>query len=325
MKKNVKFIIIIIFLLFISEISNSTNFKFIINKENIICYNDNINKKEIEEYLTFYSDVVNNFYVKNNLTIKKIENEKILIILCINSFDEWIYAKKSRNKIKKALKYDKYVNILDREALMEYDYKNLLSAYVYDSILPFIVLKIKNNDFFKYFELMSEYNHHLIKTNLIKNKTEEYFQYGIDWLILYYLLDEGFTNYFFTYLHIFHTKNLGNFLYDKDIKLESEKAKILYEYFKKNLIKNNYEFKFYYTDLLNFKQNTVKIIENTYNYDYIKLFMSYINYFYGFEKLCDLMCFLYNKYYTNINEVFEKVFNMSINKFFEILDKRLYN
>ncbi|MCR4422860.1 MAG: hypothetical protein NUV32_10360 [Exilispira sp.] len=324
MKKNIILIIIILFL-FISGTSNSVKFKFIINKENIICYNENIDKKEIEEYRNFYTDVVNNFYIKNNLTQKKIENEKILIILCIDNYNEWINADESRKKIKKTLNYDKYIDILEKNIILKDDNNNSNAVYIYDSILPSIIIRNKNNKFNKYFLLISEYNHHLIKINLINNQTNEYFEFNKDFFILHYLFDEGFTNYLSTYLYIFKGKNLGNFLYDNNVKLETEKAKIIYEYLKKKLIKNNNEFKFYYADLYNFKKDTFKIIDLEKNFSYLILFMSYINYFYSSEKLYELMHFLYNKYYENIEEIFEKIFNIKAKKFFENLDKELYS
>jgi len=217
---------------------NEIKFNYFINKNNIIIYNSQIDKDDIDEFKLFYKDKINSFYIKNNLTGRDIEKEKIVILLCINNFGEWTNSIKSKAKIKNKLKLKEYIKIFDDDNIKNY---KISATYLFDTKLPAIIIKTQNNSFFKFFFLLTEYNHHLIQTNRILKKIDIDFE---EERKFNFIIEEGFTNYFGFYLRNFLQKNKGKFIYDNFIELEEKNAKLIFNYLKDEIKEK--------TDLSNF-------------------------------------------------------------------------
>ncbi|MEJ5273453.1 MAG: hypothetical protein WH035_04940, partial [Spirochaetota bacterium] len=99
-------------------------FDYKLNGHNIICYNTSIDKKEIEEFIKYYSQKVNQFYIGNGLTNKKIELENLVIVLCKSSFSEWNYSLNFKERLNKDIEYEKiyhfiYEDFSDEDRLAE--------------------------------------------------------------------------------------------------------------------------------------------------------------------------------------------------------------
>ncbi|MFN3410822.1 MAG: hypothetical protein ACK4YF_01505 [Exilispira sp.] len=355
LKKIIVLMIIIIFVvnLIITNYSiNKEEFDYKINKNNIICYSKKISQKEVNEYLANYESYVDNFYIGNKLTDKKIGDEKLLIILCKDSYEEWIKAKEFQNKIKKEIERLFYpnlgiiaisnINIFYFNFYFENYQKNTLAIYSQDYFLPAIVIKILEESMNKFVLTLGEYNHHLIFTN--KNgyiNPQKPFEYNIYNL----LIDEGFTNYInyyiFSYYYnyfnfeFFHTPNIiinrvklynyikeinKDFLNFKNIVFTPED--IEHVYYQLKMLYKSEEIKvsitnFYSVDLFDFNKRNYFI-----NF-YSVFFYSYILFNYGKKFLFDFLHFIYNDNYNSTDEIFYKFFKKSTKDFVKYLEKVL--
>ena len=126
--KNYKLLINIIlfsiFFIFICFQWPDIEFDYKLNGNNIICYNTSIDKQDIEEFIKYYSQKVNQFYIGNGLTNKKIELENLVIVLCKSSFSEWNYSLNFKERLNKDIEYEKiyhfiYEDFSDEDRLAE--------------------------------------------------------------------------------------------------------------------------------------------------------------------------------------------------------------
>ncbi len=120
----INIILFIIFFIFICFQWPDVEFDYKLNGHNIICYNTSIDKKEIEEFIKYYSQKVNQFYIGNGLTNKKIELENLVIVLCKSSFSEWNYSLNFKERLNKDIEYEKiyhfiYEDFSDEDRLAE--------------------------------------------------------------------------------------------------------------------------------------------------------------------------------------------------------------
>lgn len=321
--KKIKFISIILLMLFYILIffsckNDILEFKYLHINKNIICYNKSISKNEIDEYIKYYLDKTDQIYLSNNLTDKKISEQKLIIILCKDSFSEWDNAKTFKKNLENKLKIkDKKLDIFSK-SLAIYDDKSK-SIFINSNYYPSIILKIGFDKRDKFIITISEYNHYLIsnntnnKINVLKDSTS--------YKILTYILDEGLTNYLYYYLKNFSNNNFGNFIYEKQIVFDETHAKNIYiyllKYYKERKMLDISFQNLYENDEISYNYNI------NYNLNYNLLLFSYINYFYGQTKLIKLIRFLYNSGYNNIDEIFYNIFNKSALEFFKEIDKKL--
>lgn len=345
-----KYILIIALVLLISILiyyNNSTlkdkeKFNFVIKDNNIICYNKKIQKSDITKFLNFYSLKVNQFYVDNKLTTKRIENERLLIILFHKSSEEWkdaaFFKKKLAFKLKQFYNLEDVTNINDVIEFLNnnnfyVNQDNVKAKYIISDIIPIILIKDYYIKIFPYIFLISEYNHHLINIRLKENKKvykNEFSDFNnFNYYLFGFLVDEGFTIYLGNYLYqIFGYSSVDNFLYSEKYYLASnEYDKFIFENSRK-----------YYLSILNNENVTFEGLMNlnkkTY-YDYKKNFDKYLNicmYFiayirikYGLRKFYEFISNVYNSSYRDIDQIFENNFNCSLKCFLAEVDNSVKN
>jgi hypothetical protein len=336
----IKYFIFIILLILFSfypyqydESVNESNFDYVINGSNIICYNKSISINEIKDFIEYYDDKVNHFYVNTGLTTKRIELEKMIIILCVNSFREWEEEKICKEKIKKELNYFQ-TGILDDMIYSKNYYKELDNAaalyypnYGFMSMLPVIIIKSYNYKMLKYFSLIVEYNHHLIRTNYYYRHIDSYQEIFNDYVFQYYL-NEGITIYFGTYFDTItyyeYIDKFDEFLKNDKMMLNDEDAKIMLNLYKDKLFFNkNYIF-FKYQNIINenyFKGNDEYIFELSKQAKYIVFFNAYLHYTRGTEKFYQYLRYLYNEYYNTKEEIFLNCFKIKFIDFLKEIDE----
>jgi hypothetical protein len=308
---------------------NAGNFDYTINGSNVLCYNKSIDKNEIRNFIKYYNDKVNQFYVNTGLTTKRIELEPMIIILCINSFKEWEQEKICKEKIKKELNYYN-TSILDKMVYTkELDENPALFYFNFDvrSILPIIVVKSYDYDIMKYFYLIVEYNHYLIANNYYYKHIGRYYEIFNDFVFQFYF-NEGITCYFGSYFNTItyyeYIDKFDEYLKNDKMKLKDEDAKIMLNLYKDKLFLNkNYNF-FKYVNII----NTNNINGNdTYNNElskhakYIVFFNAYLHYSRGTEKFYEYLRYLYNEYYNSKEEIFLNCFNISFEDFLKEIDQ----
>jgi len=313
---------------------NESNFDYTINGSNIICFNKFIDKNEIKTFIENYNDKVNQFYVNTGLTTKRIELEPMIIILCINSFKEWEQEKICKEKIKKELNYYN-TSILDDMNYTKVHTKELDKCdalyypnYGFMTMLPVIIIKTCDYNISKYFSLIVEYNHHLIRTNYYYKHIDKYAEIFNDYIVFCYI-DDGITNYlnsfFNTITYYEFIDKFDEYLKNDKMKLQDDDAKIMLNLYKDMLFFNkNYIF-FKYVNIINedyFKShdyNFLKLIFNDKNY--IAFFNAYLHYSRGTEKFYEYLRYLYNEYYNSKEEIFLNCFNISFEDFLKEIDQ----
>ncbi|MCR4422905.1 MAG: hypothetical protein NUV32_10595 [Exilispira sp.] len=337
----IKYFIFIILLILFSfypyqdnESVNESNFDYVINGSNIICYNKSISKNEIKDFIEYYDDKVNHFYVNTGLTTKRIELEKMIIILCVNSFREWEEEKICKEKIKKELNYFQ-TGILDDMIYSKNYYKELDNTaalyypnYGFMSMLPVIIIKSYNYKMLKYFSLIVEYNHHLIRTNYYYKHIEKYSKIFEDYIVFCYI-DDGITNYlgsyFKTITYYEYIGKFNEFLKNDKMCLNDENAKKIFNRYKSKLFYNKNNITFKYINILkedyikSYNYNYNKLIDNDINY--IVFFNAYLHYTRGTEKFYQYLSYLYNEYYNTKDEIFLNCFNIKFLDFLKEIDE----
>jgi len=331
-----KYFILLILLLFLIFYSyqdqsniNESNFNYIVNKSNIICYNKSIDKNEIKDFIENYDDKVNQFYVNTGLTTKRIELEPMIIILCANSFKEWEKEKICKEEIKKEFK-DYNTNILNQMVYTkELDECPALFYPHFDTkpLLPIIVLKSYDYNIIKYFNLIVEYNHHLIMNNYYYRHIDKYKDIYNDFIFQYYI-NEGITNYLISYFNTItyyeYIDKFKEFLKNDKMMLNDEDAKIMLNLYKDKLFFNkNYIF-FKYQNIINenyFKGNDEYIFELSKQAKYIVFFNAYLHYTRGTEKFYQYLKYLYNEYYNTKEEIFLNCFKIKFIDFLKEIDE----
>lgn len=324
-----RILIIVIFILFLSIInlnckpSEVSKFDYILNGNNIICYNTSIDKQEIEDFYYYYPLKIKQFYIDNNLTTRRIELERLIIILCKDSFNEWDNEQECKEKIQEDLKY-KIANYLRSIRFSEHD--NIAQALYHEhEIFPIIILKSYDHKLYKFFLLISEYNHHLIKRNALNNNISIYF----DKIFLYWI-DDGFTNFIGQYFEWFdyytYLDKYDSYFENDIMTIEVENSKILFDMYKSKLYTNKSNLLFRFKDIFNKTPNDAfdgtpyaRWIINTHKI----LFYSYLHYSRGTEKFYNYLNYLYNENYNSIDEIFYKCFDISFNDFLIEIDKEL--
>jgi hypothetical protein len=333
MKTKYFILLILLFFLFFYSYQNQSNinesnFNYIVNKSNIICYNKSIDKNEIKDFIENYDNKVNQFYVNTGLTTKRIELEPMIIILCVNSFKEWEKEKICKEKIKKEFK-DYNTVIADIIKNDEKD-KNIPAYYYshdYRYYIPVIIIKNYDYNILKYFYLIIEYSHHLIRTNYYYRHIDSYQEIFNDYVFQYYL-NEGITIYFGTYFDTItyyeYIDKFNEFLKNDKMILNDEDAKIMLNLYKDKLFFNkNYIF-FKYQNIINenyFKGNDEDPFELSKQAKYIVFFNAYLHYTRGTEKFYQYLKYLYNEYYNTKDEIFLNCFNIKFIDFLKEIDE----
>lgn len=320
--KNKKIIIfIILFISFIFFVNNQTDaidFKYIVNKNNIICYNSSISLREINEYILYYENFINQIYIFNNLTDKRISDQNLIIILCKESFKEWDLAKEFKITLKEKLSIKNYKCPFFESSLLSMD-KDFDAIYVDSYLYPAIIFKIGSEKRNKFIFTICEYNHYLINKN--EKNDIDIINYN-SYLVFHYLLDEGFTNFVGFYLRNFTNKNYGNFIYEKldlfSLDISFKIYKFLLDLYKENKWDKNI-LNFSFSDLY---KGEKKVPTSFIGYNSV-FFYSYINYFYGTNTLINLIKYIYNENYTSTDDIFKNVLNKTTEDILFELDKRL--
>jgi hypothetical protein len=330
-KYSILFIIFFILVFYSYQSQNNitgSSFNYIVNGANVLCYNKSINKDEIKTFIENYDDKVNQFYVNTGLTTKRIELEPMIIILCVNSFKEWEQEKICKEKIKKEL-INYNTDILD--IIKSDDKDNLINAYYYSFdfkyYVPAIIIKTYDYNILKYFYLIIEYNHHLLRTNYYYKHISKYQEIFND-LVFQYYFNEGITcyigSYFDTITYYEYIDKFNEYLKNDKMKLKDEDAKIMLNLYKDKLFLNkNYNF-FKYANII----NTNNINGNdTYDSElskyakYIVFFNAYLHYSRGTEKYYEYLRYLYNEYYNSKEEIFLNCFNIKFEDFLKEIDE----
>lgn len=328
MKKYFILLFLILFSIFVISFKSNTNdsyFDYILNGNNIICYNVNIDKQEIEDFYYHYASKVKQFYIDNGLTTRRIELEKLIIILCINSFGEWDKEKKLKDKLINEFKYLSLDNIKNYQNISEYDYY-ADALYYRDEEIPIIILKSSDNKIIKYFKLLIEYNHHLIYRNPNKQNMN-FLSSGVN--VFDFWIDDGFTNflgYYFGNIDYYkYIDKYEEYLKDEVINLSEKDSKIIFDMLRNDIYTYDaYKiFKFQNIFDKNYKIDEGSDFFRYLLYNYRVMFYAYLHFSRGTENLYKYLYYLYNEYYSSIDDIFKSCYNISFMDYLKELDEKL--
>ena len=333
MKKTLKFIFIIILLIFnfSCQSGNNTikkqeenNITLIENGSNIFLFMPgvNINSEMIRYTLENYSYMINSFMQANGFSDKKIENENITFLIVKNSYkelsnidDETIDKIKNirKNENFKYLKY--YYYTLDSSS---YE----VAAFYIDKTNMIVInyQKIETKTEF-ISTILAEYNHCLTYSNVKKYYGNDFYA-KIYWAPMYYIDDiiTGFYNSIFQILiknkDILHLNNsdfmitildIDKYIYDTNANIVS--------YFR--TIEKSVKF-------VPFKEICIEyLLDWSILLFYYDSFIPYIVNNYGYEYIYSLIKYLYSSKYDSFEQIINDVFSDSSENFIKNWEDRV--
>ncbi len=327
-KMKYKIIVLFIVLAFITiSISASKDkqqtFDIYKNKSNVFIINRLVNfslfnkNESIEHFMFNYSEIINKFFEINGIksrNIRNIEDEKLLIIIALRSFDEFKYIDQSILINIPHSDMD-YIKKLTDKIKISISFKDSFMGLYWSDVDLILLNSFENgiNDFKKtnydniLYLLISEYSHKIIYENMKNNdQKESYYK-------IMPIFDECITIFYSQFLPFTSERGIIK-NYNKIKPNFAINYKNLDNFFKcisknKNFSKNYSKINSLYDILY------INIFDRISFLPYNTSFFYYIFKVYGVVGIINYINFMYNEKYCSNEEIIKKAFKKDMKTF----------